>query len=89
MMVYLEGHDSIMRRISLSTSEIKLDRFLKWAGLVSTGGQAKLLLQGNCVTVNGQPETRRGRKLYPGDEVYVQGIGTFRLEVEEGSPRER
>jgi len=38
-------------------------------GVVGTGGQAKLLILSGEVTVNGEPETRRGRKLVPGDQV--------------------
>ena len=42
---------------------MKLDQFLKWQGLVDTGGQAKQLILAGEVTVNGKRETRRGRKL--------------------------
>ena len=52
---------------------IKLDQFLKWQGLVETGGQAKQLIQSGAVRVNGQVETRRGRKLVTGDSVTVGG----------------
>jgi len=48
---------------------IRLDQFLKLSGLVSTGGQAKLLIQDGSVTVNGEVETRRRRQLKPGDLV--------------------
>ena len=48
---------------------IKLDQFLKLEGLVSTGGEAKSLIQNEQVYVNGEIETRRGRKLTPGDVV--------------------
>ncbi|NJN23838.1 MAG: RNA-binding S4 domain-containing protein [Acaryochloridaceae cyanobacterium RL_2_7] len=48
---------------------IKLDQFLKLEGLVSTGGEAKSLIQNEQVYVNGEIETRRGRKLMPGDIV--------------------
>lgn len=50
---------------------IKLDQFLKWQGLVDTGGQAKQLIQAGEVRVNGEVETRRGRKLRPGDVVQL------------------
>lgn len=50
---------------------LKLDQFLKLSRIVETGGQAKLLIQSGQVWVNGQVETRRGRKLYPGDRVQV------------------
>jgi len=52
---------------------IRLDQFLKLAGAAGTGGQAKLLIQGGEVTVNGEVETRRRRKLRPGDRVIVGG----------------
>lgn len=57
---------------------IKLDQFLKVKGIVATGGQAKLLIQAGEVKVNGQVETRRGRKLIQGDRVYTMGE-TFRV----------
>ncbi|HQY95308.1 MAG: RNA-binding S4 domain-containing protein [Caldilinea sp.] len=52
---------------------IKLEQFLKLAQLVATGGQAKGLIQSGQVRVNGLVETRRGRKLRPGDRVVVGG----------------
>ncbi len=52
---------------------IKLDSFLKWQGLVDTGGQAKRVIQNGQVKVNGQIETRRGRKLLHGDKVTFNG----------------
>ncbi|WP_414503190.1 RNA-binding S4 domain-containing protein [Synechococcus sp. H70.1] len=52
---------------------IKLDQFLKLTGVVATGGQAKQLIQAGQVRVNGEVETRRGRKLRPGDAVAVAG----------------
>jgi ribosome-associated protein len=52
---------------------IKLDSFMKWQNLVETGGQAKIAIQNGEVIVNGQVETRRGRKLVNGDKVTYQG----------------
>lgn len=52
---------------------IKLDQFLKLANLVETGGQAKFMIQNGEVRVNGEVETRRGRKLIAGDVVEVDG----------------
>lgn len=52
--------------------EIRLDQFLQLCG-VPTGGQAKLLIQGGEVSVNGEVETRRRRKLHVGDEVGLDG----------------
>lgn len=50
---------------------IHLDRFLKAHGLVATGGQAKLRIQGGEVLVNGEVETRRRRQLREGDRVAI------------------
>jgi ribosome-associated protein len=55
-----------------------LGRALKAAGLVGTGGEAKVLVQAGEVSVNGEVETRRGRRLEAGDVVEV---GDERLEV--------
>lgn len=52
---------------------MKLDQFLKYQGLVSTGGEAKLRIQRGDVRVNGAIETRRGRQLALGDAVAMDG----------------
>ena len=48
---------------------MKLDQFLKFNGLVSTGGEAKHIICDGSIKVNGSVETRRGRKLKPGDQI--------------------
>ena len=62
-------------RISPGTT---LGRALKAAGLVGTGGEAKVMIQAGEVSVNGDVETRRGRRLEEGDVVEV---GNERLEI--------
>lgn len=57
----------------MSSSQIKLDQFLKWIGVAQTGGAAKLLIQAGEVKVNEQIETQRGRKLVSGDRVSIGG----------------
>jgi ribosome-associated protein len=52
---------------------IKLDQFLKLAQVAMTGGQAKAIILAGLVQVNGEVETRRGRKLRAGDRVLVEG----------------
>ncbi len=52
---------------------IKLDQFLKLAQFVESGGQAKQVIRAGYVRVNGEVETRRGRKLRHGDVVNVDG----------------
>ena len=48
---------------------MKLDQFLKWHNLVSSGGEAKKIINSGFVKVNGQVEKRRGKKLIKGDKV--------------------
>ena len=48
---------------------MKLDQFLKWNNLVSSGGEAKHFINAGEVKVNGRIEKRRGRKLTHGDKV--------------------
>jgi ribosome-associated protein len=57
---------------------IKLDQFLKFIGITSTGGQAKLLILDGEVKVNGTVETRRGRKLGD-DDIVTIGRETFKV----------
>ena len=52
---------------------MRLDQALKWQGLVATGGEAKLRIQGGEVQVNGSVESRRGRQLQTGDVVELAG----------------
>ena len=63
------------------SATIKLDQFVKLTGIVGTGGQAKALIQGGGVQVNGEVETRRGRKLKAGDVVEFEGE-SFEVEAE-------
>lgn len=53
----------------MSDKLINLAQFLKLQRVVGSGGEAKLLVQSGQVKVNGEVETRRGRKLQPGDVV--------------------
>ena len=48
---------------------MKLVQFLKWHNLASSGGEAKILIKSGQVKVNGEIETKRGRKLMRGDKV--------------------
>lgn len=56
-----------------SEAAIRLDDFLKYCGVVGTGGQAKVLIQSGEVRVNGQTETRRRKQLERGDVVELLG----------------
>jgi ribosome-associated protein len=63
-----------MEEVKIKTETIKLDQFLKWANVVSTGGEAKALIQAGGVRVNNKIEKRRGLKLKDGDLVNVEGL---------------
>ena len=55
---------------------IRLGQLLKLAGIADTGADTKALLADAAVTVNGEPEGRRGRQLHPGDVVTVVRAAT-------------
>ena len=57
----------------ITTEFITLQQFLKMKDIISSGGEAKYFVKGNEILVNGEKEDRRGRKLYSGDEVKVNG----------------
>ena len=67
-------------QIAIDTDYIKLDSFLKLANLVMSGGEAKIMIQEGQISVNGAVETRRGRKLYPGDTIALTGSASFVIE---------
>ena len=60
-------------KFEITTAYIKLDSFLKLVGVADSGGLAKEMIVEGEVLVNGQQELRRGRKLYPGDRVSLDG----------------
>lgn len=62
-----------MKTITITTEFIKLQDLLKFANLVETGGEAKELIQGGEVQVNGETCTMRGKKIRPGDVVAFDG----------------
>jgi ribosome-associated protein len=59
--------------ITIRGEMIRLGQLLKLAGIVDSGSEVKALLTAEPVLVNGEPETRRGRQLHPGDTVRVGG----------------
>ena len=63
-----------MKKITIQTEFIKLDSLLKFAGLVSTGGEAKELIADGQVQVCGEVCTMRGKKIRPGDTVTLGGV---------------
>ena len=59
------------REIPIEGRTIRLGQLLKLAGVIDSGSEAKSLLAGEPVSVNGEPESRRGRQLAAGDRVRV------------------
>lgn len=59
--------------IKITTEFIKLDALLKFASLVGSGGEAKMLIQNGEVLVNGEICTMRGKKIRPGDVISLNG----------------
>ena len=76
-----------MKTVSVSGS-IRLDSFLKWAGIASTGGQGKFMVQSGKVAVNGTKTVSRGHMLADGDTVKVEDYGIFKIEFLRGRENE-
>lgn len=62
-----------MKTITIITEFIKLQDLLKFASLVSTGGEAKIVILDEEVRVNGEVCTQRGKKIRPSDKVEFRG----------------
>ena len=62
-----------MQTVTIKDEYIKLGQLLKLAGLVDSGVDAKIVIQEGLVKVNGETDTRRGKKIVPGDIVEYQG----------------
>lgn len=56
-----------MRNVEITRQPVELFKILKFEGLVSTGGEAKLVIADGQVSVNGETETRKRRKIVAGD----------------------
>jgi ribosome-associated protein len=68
-----------VRDVEVTSEVITLQQLLQLAGAVDTGGEAKNLIGTLAVSVNGEPEGRRGRKLRAGDVVEVADGETLRV----------
>lgn len=62
------------KEIKIVTDYIELQQLLKKIDLISSGGEAKIFLLNNEVKVDGEDENRRGRKLYPGNLILIDGV---------------
>lgn len=59
-------------KIEISTDYIKLGQFLKLAGIITNGGESKILISEGLIKVNNMVEYARGKKLFPGDIVIFE-----------------
>ena len=65
--------------IRIETEEIQLDQFLKWAGVLASGGEVKMLIENRQIKRNGETESARRRKLHAGDIIEIEGLGAWRV----------
>ncbi len=63
-------------KIKIKTEFIKLDSLLKFAGLVETGADGKLIIQEGRIRVENEVCTMRGKKIYPGMRVQIPEINS-------------
>ena len=68
-----------MEDVAIRGEVIRLGQLLKLADVADSGGEARELLAAGGVTVNGEPEDRRGRQLHRGDVVAVEGMEDVRI----------
>jgi S4 domain protein YaaA len=68
-----------MQQIEIHSEYITLGQLLKLAGLIGSGGEARDFLAEATITVNGEPDNRRGRKVRSGDRVSIEGVGEIVL----------
>lgn len=62
------------KEVKISTEYITLGQFLKYVGIIDSGFVAKIFLSEQDVYVNGEKDSRRGKKLYPNDRVLVENV---------------
>jgi ribosome-associated protein len=67
------------REVYIRKEPIELGQFLKLAGAVLTGGEAKELIQNGLVSINGETEKRRSRLIHSGDTVVVRNQDYYKL----------
>lgn len=68
-----------MENITINTEKIQLDQFLKWAGILESGGQVRPMLDDGLIFVNGVKETAKRKQLHDGDVVKILDIGEFKV----------
>lgn len=62
------------QNVEIETDFIRLDALLKFAAIVQTGGEAKMVITDGMVSVDGEVCTQRGKKIYPGQKVIFEDV---------------
>ncbi len=60
--------------VYINQSPVELYKVLKFENLAASGGEAKYMIADGLVLVNGEVETRKRKKIYPGDTIELEGI---------------
>lgn len=66
-----------MQEIKIETDFIKLDQFLKYASIVQTGGEAKMMIQDGIISLNGEVVIQRGKKIRKGDIIEIEDYDSY------------
>ncbi len=66
-----------MKEVEISTEFIKLDQFLKFAGLANTGGHASIMIRNEEVKLNDIVVVERSKKVFKGDIVEIENLGRY------------
>ena len=75
----MKDSDFFMEKIKIKSEYITLGQFIKYANITGSGGMVKAILQEHKIYVNDVLDSRRGKKLYPGDKVLIKNIGVYRI----------
>ena len=71
-----------MEIIEISTTTIKLDQLLKWAGIADTGGQVRLFIEDGLISINGIKIHERRKQVSVGDIIEIKDIGIWKVMAE-------
>ena len=72
-----KGAYALKKEIKIKDDYITLGQLLKVADLISSGGESKFFIQQHRIYHNGMIETRRGKKIYSGDSIFIDQKGTI------------
>lgn len=73
-----------MNKIEIYTDEIQLDQFLKWAGIVDSGGQVKFMIQDKIIYLNDNLVTEKRKKIHNNDIITIKDIGCWQVLTKKG-----